>query len=189
MLIDARLTRGDQDVILAKRSGLAIRFNETDVRPMGRVARGVRGTRLTGADDRVVGMVIVSGEGTIQVVTERGYGKRSAIEDYPVKGRGGLGVITVKASERNGPLVAIHQVTDTDELMIMTRNGVLIRLPVKDVSVIGRNTQGVRMVNLDEGDAVADVTRLAPDEEGEGDGGNGNGGEAGAGNGSGPAGA
>jgi DNA gyrase subunit A len=141
---------------------------------MGRVARGVRGTRLQGAEDRVVGMVVISGEGTIQVVTERGYGKRSPLDDYPVKGRGGLGVITVKNSPRNGPLVAIRRVSEDDELMIMTRNGVLIRLPVRDVSVIGRNTQGVRMVNLDEGDTVADVARLAPDaEESEGDGANG----------------
>jgi DNA gyrase subunit A len=165
-ILDVILTDGKREVVLAKKLGKAIRFNETKVRPMGRSARGVRGVTLDGPDDQVVGMVVLQREGAgILAVTQNGYGKRSPVEDYRVTGRGGKGVITIKASERNGPLMSIHEVRQEDELMITTRNGIVIRLPLKDVSVLGRNTQGVRLINLEPGDAVADVARIMTGDE------------------------
>ena len=163
-LIDVALTDGQRDVILAKREGRAIRFKEKDVRPMGRTARGVRGVTLDNENDAVVALVVLRQENAnLQVVTANGYGKRSPIEDYRITGRGGKGIITIKATDRNGPLVSIKEVGEDDELMITTRHGIVIRLPIKDVSVIGRNTAGVKMINLEEEDQVADVARLAQD--------------------------
>jgi DNA gyrase subunit A len=165
-ILDVVLTDGRREVVLAKKLGKAIRFNETNVRSMGRSAHGVRGVTIDGADDEVVGMVVLQREDSeILAVTQNGYGKRSLVEDYRVTGRGGKGVITIKASERNGPLISIHEVRREDELMITTRNGIVIRLPLKDVSVLGRNTQGVRLINLEPGDAVADVARLITEDE------------------------
>ena len=173
-LINVALTDGKRDVVLAKSRGRAIRFNEEDVRPMGRGARGVRGVTLDGGEDHVVDMVVLRTlEQTLLTVTENGYGKRSPVEDYRVTGRGGKGIITIKATERNGSLVAIREVEDEDELMITTRNGIVIRLPIKDVSTLGRNTQGVKLINVGEGDAVADVARIAPESFNGGNGGNG----------------
>jgi DNA gyrase subunit A len=175
-IIDVVLTDGKREVVLAKRLGKAIRFNEQDVRAMGRTARGVRGVTLDGPEDEVVGMVVLQRPGAeVLAVTQNGFGKRSAVDDYRVTGRGGKGVITIKASERNGPLKDIHEVMDDDELMITTRSGIVIRLPIKDVSVLGRNTQGVRLVNLGEGDTVGDVARIAKEDE---NGGNDGGAEA-----------
>ncbi len=158
-LIDARLTDGTNDIILAKRCGKAIRFNESEVRPMGRSARGVRGVTLEG-DDKVIGMVVVKREGTLLVVSEKGFGKRTAISEYRMTRRGGKGIITMRCTEKTGKLVAIKEVVDEDELMIMSQRGVVIRLPIKGVSIIGRATQGVRLINLEEGDRVVDVARV-----------------------------
>ncbi len=169
-LIDGVLTDGKQEIILAKRLGRAIRFKESDVRPMGRTARGVRGVTLDSDDDRVVALVTARDDDQLLVVTQNGYGKRSPLTEYRMTGRGGKGVITVKTSERNGPVVDMQKVVDDDELMIMTKNGVIIRLPIAGVSQQGRATQGVRLINLDEGDEVADVARLANESDAEGGG-------------------
>jgi DNA gyrase subunit A len=165
-IIDVALTDGKREVILAKSQGRAIRFNEEDVRSMGRGARGVRGVTLDEDKDVVVSMVVLQRENAeLLAVTENGYGKRSPLEDYRITGRGGKGIITIKASERNGALMAVREVVGDDELMITTRKGIVIRLPLKDVSVLGRNTQGVRLINLDEGDAVADVARIVLEDD------------------------
>ncbi len=163
-LISATLTDGSQDVILATREGKAIRFHEEKVRPMGRSASGVKGIDLMD-QDRVIGMIVVRREGTLLVVTDKGYGKRSAISDYRVQSRGGKGIITLKTSERVGRLLAIMEVIDTDDLMIITSNGIVIRQKIEDIKVAGRNTQGVRLIRLDNEDQVADVARVIRDEE------------------------
>ncbi|MDE2874523.1 MAG: DNA gyrase subunit A, partial [Gemmatimonadota bacterium] len=156
-LIDVRITDGSNEVLLATRLGKAIRFQESDVRPMGRKTEGVMGIRL-GEGDEVVGMVVVRRpEETLLVATERGMGKRSEISDYRLQQRGGLGVINLKLSEKTGPVVAVKAVADGDQLMVITRNGVVNRQSVGEMRVIGRLTQGVRVVNLDEGDSVVDV--------------------------------
>ena len=179
-LIEAILTDGTQDIILAKKKGLAIRFHENDVRAMGRTAYGVKAVTLDDDEDEVVSMVGVKRQATLLAVTEHGFGKRSEIADYRVTRRGGKGIITIKTNERNGFIVAVKEVVDGDELMIMTRSGQLIRIPVKGISVLGRNTQGVTLVNLTptEGellpDVVAGVTRVVSEDD---EGGNG-GGEA-----------
>ncbi|HSJ15709.1 MAG TPA: DNA gyrase subunit A [Longimicrobiales bacterium] len=167
-LIDVKITNGDDEVILATRDGMAIRFHEWDVRSMGRVATGVRGIRLRG-EDEVIGMVVVGSElneqTTLLVVTERGRGKRTAVDDYRLQTRGGLGVINLKLNEQTGKVVAIKGVLDIDELMLITRNGVVNRQRVAEIRTIGRATQGVRLVTLDEGDALMDVARVVPDDE------------------------
>ncbi|MFN8177560.1 MAG: DNA gyrase subunit A [bacterium] len=168
-LIGAAITDGGHDILLAKSGGKAIRFPEKDVRAMGRGAHGVRGVELEG-DEHVVGMVCVKGESSsILVVTANGYGKRTKLDDYRITHRGGKGIITVKATERNGPLVSIKEVTPTDELMLITVQGILIRLSVESVAEIGRNTQGVRLMKPGEGDVVVSVARIlgADAEEGE----------------------
>lgn len=165
-LIAAAVTRGDQDIVLAKRNGRSVRFKETDVRSMGRTAGGVRGVRVD-PDDEVVGMVVVAKDATLLTVTENGFGKRSPLEDYATKHRSGKGVINIRTTDRNGNVVAIKEVRDRDDIMIITRKGVVIRCPISGVSVIGRNTQGVRLINLDEGDVVTDVAHLAHEDEDE----------------------
>ena len=163
-LIDAAVTDGNHDVVLAKRLGKAIRFREGDVREMGRTARGVRGTLLEKGDE-VVGMVVAVGEqGTVLSVTENGYGKRTRISDYRIIRRGGKGVISIKANKRNGKVVAVRIVNEPDEVMIMTAKGVMIRLPVNGISLIGRNTQGVRIIKLAKGDRVVDIACVASEE-------------------------
>jgi DNA gyrase subunit A len=160
-LIDVRLTDGDQDIILGTSHGKSIRFRESDVRSMGRTAAGVKGIKLPGKDNIVVGMVIVKREGgTLLAVSENGYGKRTDIKDYPVIRRGGVGVITLKTSARNGRMVALREVVDTDDLMIITEQGVLIRQPVVTIRTISRNTQGVRLIRLDAGDSISSVRRI-----------------------------
>ncbi len=163
-LIGAAITSGDQDIVLAKKNGRSIRFHEGDVRAMGRAATGVKGTTLRN-DDEVVGMVVVSQGATLLTVTEKGFGKRSPLEDYPVKGRGGIGVINIKTTERNGKVVTIQEVKDNDQMMLITKDGIVIRCPISGISVIGRNTQGVRLINLEEGDRVVDVAHLAVEED------------------------
>jgi len=163
-LIEAAVTDGKCDILLAKKMGKAIRFHERDVREMGRTARGVRGTSLE-KGGAVVGMAVISGEsGTILSVTENGYGKRTKVSDYRIIRRGGMGVISIKANKRNGCVVAVKAVNDGDEIMIMTAKGVMIRQPVAGISVIGRNTQGVRVINLTHGDRVVDVACVVPEE-------------------------
>jgi DNA gyrase subunit A len=163
-LIEATVTDGTNDIILAKSGGKAIRFHEHDVRPMGRTARGVRGVALE-KGDVVLGMVVIKRAGTLLVVSENGYGKRSPISDYRVTKRGGKGIITMRCTEKTGKLVTIKEVVDQDELMIISERGVVIRCPISGVSVIGRATQGVRMMNLEEGDRVVDVARVVTDDE------------------------
>ena len=162
-LIDVRITDGTNEVVLATRRGKAIRFSEADVRPMGRRTEGVMGIRL-GAGDEVVGMVVVrSDEETLLVATERGMGKRSEIEDYRFQQRGGRGVINLKLSRKKDAVVAVKAVRDVDQFMVITRNGVVNRQRADEVRVIGRATQGVRLVNLDEGDQVVDVALVVGD--------------------------
>ncbi len=165
-LIDAAITNGNQDIVLAKKNGRSIRFHEGKVRPMGRAATGVKGTTLVG-DDEVVGMVVVGAGATLLTVTENGFGKRSPLEDYPVKGRGGIGVINIKTTARNGKVVTIQEVKDNDQMMIITKDGIVIRCPISGISVIGRNTQGVRLINLEGDDKVVDVAHLAMEDEAE----------------------
>ncbi|HUG39618.1 MAG TPA: DNA gyrase subunit A [Longimicrobiales bacterium] len=173
-LIDAQITSGGDEVVLATHRGMAIRFREGDVRQMGRAARGVRGIRLAGSEDYVVGMVVVRKDHapesapTILVVTERGMGKRTEIGDYRLQGRGGKGVINIRTTEKTGKVVAIKGVHPTDELVMITRNGVVNRQGVSEIRVIGRNTQGVRLIMLDQGDEVMDVARLVPEDNEEG---------------------
>ena len=162
-LIEVQVTSGSDDVVLATRNGMSIRFHERDAREMGRTTAGVRGIRLA-AGDRVIGMVIVRREATLLVMSENGLGKRSAVSDYRVQKRGGRGIITLKLSERTGAVVALKEVLPADELMVVTRHGVIIRVPVDGIRVIGRNTQGVKVMNLDKGDAVVDVARVVTDD-------------------------
>jgi len=167
-LIEAKLTTGNDEIILAVRSGRAIRFNEQDVRPMGRTAAGVRGIFVEdNGEDTVVGMVCVDPKDeqtSILVVSEKGMGKRSALEDYRTQSRGGKGVKTLNITDKTGNLVAIKSVTDNDDLMITTTNGVTIRTGADELRVMGRATQGVRVIRLDDRDGIADVTVL-PSEE------------------------
>ncbi|MDH3290573.1 MAG: DNA gyrase subunit A [Gemmatimonadota bacterium] len=162
-LIEVQTTDGSNDVVLATRDGMSIRFGEKDARPLGRATSGVRGIQLSG-DDRVIGMVVVRRDATLLVVSERGLGKRSELTDYRVQRRGGKGIITLKRTDKTGAVVALKEVLPADELMVVTRHGVIIRLPVSGIRVIGRNTQGVKVMNLDLGDAVVDVARVVPDE-------------------------
>ncbi|HSN69357.1 MAG TPA: DNA gyrase C-terminal beta-propeller domain-containing protein, partial [Thermoanaerobaculia bacterium] len=165
-LIDVAITDGTQDIILSKRDGQAIRFRETDVRPMGRTAYGVRGVTLA-ADDAVVGMIAVKRTASLLVATQNGYGKRTPISEYRVTGRGGKGIISIQANDRNGPVVAALEVVNEDEVMLITRGGMIIRTPVAGISEIGRNTQGVRLINLEPGDQLIDVARVEEKEESE----------------------
>ena len=174
-LIEARLTSGNAHVFLASSGGKAIRFDEKEARPMGRNTRGVRGISLRPNED-MVGMVVVeNAEREILAISENGYGKRSRMEDYTPQGRGGRGRITLKTTERVGRLVAIRDVVSDDGLMIVTQNGLMIRMNVGDISVLSRNTQGVRLIHLKKGDAIADVTRLVIEEDDKEDGENENG--------------
>ncbi len=163
-LIEVQLTSGGNDVVLATRNGMSIRFEEKGVRQMGRATSGVRGIQLA-AGDRVIGMVVIRRDSTLLVVSERGMGKRSALGDYRVQRRGGKGIITLKRNDKTGAVVALKEVLPDDELMMVTRHGVIIRLPVDGIRVIGRNTQGVKVMNLDEGDTLVDVARVVRDDD------------------------
>ena len=164
-LKDAHLTDGKQDIIVGTHGGLAIRFTEREVRPMGRSAAGVRGIRL-GKGDHVVGTVTLRRTGTtILVATERGFGKRSEEGEYRISHRGGKGIITVKTSEKTGSMVTIREVTDSDDIVVITSNGMIIRQHASDIRVAGRNTQGVRLIRLEEGDEVVDVAAVLAEEE------------------------
>ena len=174
-LIGAGLVEPGQDVLLATREGIAVRFSEEDVRSMGRVSTGVKGIDLRETDE-VVEMVVLGDRGTLLTVSENGYGKRTECSEYPRIRRGGKGVIDIKTTDRNGPVVSCKQVLDDDEVMVITQQGIMIRVPVDDISLIGRNTQGVRVISVDEGDRVIDMTRVVvdePDAQTSDDGGNG----------------
>ena len=166
-VVGVRLTNGHNELVLANRNGRAVRFDENAVRAMGRVSTGVRGMRLDGGDDEVVGMVVVNkpDEETIMVVSENGYGKRSLVEDYRVTNRGGKGVKTLGITEKTGRLVAIKVVTDENDLMIINKSGIVIRLSVKECRVMGRATQGVRLINLTKkNDVIASVCKVMSSE-------------------------
>ncbi len=162
-LLSAAITDGNCEVILGTSGGKAVRFRETDVRPMGRNAAGVRGVRLPDKQ-HLVGMVVIRRDGTLLVATRNGFGKRSKIGDYRLTRRGASGVITLKTSEKIGEMIAIMEVVDSDDLMIITQKGMMIRLPIKDVRVIGRATQGVRLINLREGDNISSVAHVISDD-------------------------
>jgi DNA gyrase subunit A len=168
-LVGLRITEGNSDLMLGTRNGWAIRFREENVRPMGRSAGGVRGIRLRDKDDFVIGMAAVPREApaTLLTVCERGFGKRTISTDYPTKNRGGKGVITIKTTERNGKVVGLRMVTDDEDLMLITNRGKLIRMPIDGIPTIGRNTQGVRLIRLEEDEAVVAMERMADKEEGE----------------------
>jgi DNA gyrase subunit A len=157
----AKLTNGTNEVMLALRSGRAIRFNESKVRPMGRNAAGVKGITPGKVDDEVIGMICVENENfDVLVVSENGYGKRSSLADYRVTNRGGKGVKTINITAKTGNLISIKEVNDTDDLIIINKSGILIRLGVADLRVMGRATQGVRLINLRDEDAIASVAKV-----------------------------
>ena len=165
-LLEAKLTNGNSDVMLALKSGKSIRFEEAKTRPMGRTASGVRGITLAHENDEVVGMVTVNDkESNILVVSENGYGKRSSIEDYRITNRGGKGVKTISVTDKTGGLVAIKNVTDADDLMIINKSGIAIRLAVEELRVMGRATQGVKLINLKGKDSIAAVAKVMHDED------------------------
>jgi len=165
-LIEAKLTTGSSQVLIGLRSGKAIRFEESKTRPMGRNASGVRGVTLADDQDEVIGMVTVNNfDEDILVVSEKGYGKRSSIEDYRITNRGGKGVKTISITEKTGYLVAIKNVDDTDDLMIINKSGIAIRLNVDDLRVMGRATQGVRLINIRDNDSIAAVAKVVREEE------------------------
>jgi DNA gyrase subunit A len=167
-LLEAKLTTGDSQVMLALKSGKTIRFEEEKTRPMGRTASGVRGIRLQHDQDEVIGMVAVNDEeSNILVVSEKGYGKRSKLEDYRITNRGGKGVKTLNISEKTGSLVAIKNVTDEDDLMIINKSGITIRMAVANLRVMGRATQGVKLINIKESDSIAAVAKVQHEEESE----------------------
>jgi DNA gyrase subunit A len=161
MLVEARLTNGTCEMIIASREGKAIRFNESSVRPMGRTATGVRAIRLA-EGDTVIGMIAIEDPKLTNalVVSENGLGKRSEVEDYRITNRGGKGVMAMNVTDKTGKLVAIKEVDDTNDIMIMTKKGITIRLSVKDLRVLGRVTQGVRLINIDDKDAIASVAKI-----------------------------
>ena len=164
-LIDVQVCGQNSDIILATKDGMSIRFHHGDVRDMGRATTGVKGIELEKGDE-VIGMVVLRREASLLVVSEKGYGKRSELSDYRVQKRGGKGIITLKKTEKTGSIVALKEVIPDDELMMITRHGVIIRLPVDGIRVIGRNTQGVKVMNLDAGDTVVDVARVVKEDEG-----------------------
>lgn len=163
-LIDARITEGDNDIILGTREGKSIRFSEQQIRPTGRKTMGVKAIQLSSKDDRVVGMVVLKREGTIMVATEQGYGKRTEVIQYRAQKRAGKGIMTMRTTEKVGKMVSIMEVVDTDDLMIITDRGVLIRQPVSKIRTIGRVTQGVKLIRLDPKDHISTVTRVVQDE-------------------------
>jgi len=164
-LIDAKITNGENDIILGTRNGMSIRFSETNIRPTGRKTMGVKGIELKDKDDRVVGMIVVRREGTVLAVSEHGFGKRTEVINYRVQNRAGKGIITIKTTEKVGQMVSLLEVVDNDDLMIITSNGVLIRQAVSSIRSIGRNTQGVKLIRLDDGDSIAAVTRVQEEKE------------------------
>jgi DNA gyrase subunit A len=163
-LIAARITDGTLNVFLGSLMGKSIRFHESNIRPSGRTSMGVKGMNLA-SKDQIVAMEVLSHGQTLFAVTENGYGKRTSIDEYPVQKRGGKGVISIKTSQRNGPVVSILLVEEQNDLMLMTNIGKIIRMPIKGISVISRNTQGVKLMGLESGERVVGAARLADKEE------------------------
>jgi DNA gyrase subunit A len=176
-VIAVQVTDGSNEVLIGTRDGMAIRFGEDDVRAMGRTAYGVRGITLRG-DDYVVGMEVIKTGGTILTVTEHGYGKRTEVGEYRVTGRGGLGIINIDTSERNGQEVGVAYVEPSDEVLCVTQQGMMLRTRTDDIRLTGRAAQGVRLIDLEDDDRVVAVAKLDPDEtvEDENGGANGDGG-------------
>jgi DNA gyrase subunit A len=166
-LIEAKISHGDQDIVMATSGGKAIRFSETAIRSTGRKTMGVRGISMSFKDDVVIGMLVVKRDGTILAATDKGFGKRTDIEAYRTQNRGGKGVYTIKCNDKIGKLVTIMEVVDTDDIMIITDQGVMIRQPVENISVIGRNTQGVKLLRLDDGAKISTVTKVLKEDESE----------------------
>jgi DNA gyrase subunit A len=160
-LLEAKLTNGESQIILALKSGKLVRFEETKTRPMGRTASGVRGITLKDDNDEVIGMVAVNDMNSeILVVAEKGYGKRSSLDEYRITNRGGKGVKTLNITEKTGDLISINAVTDADDLMIINKSGLTIRMAVEDLRVMGRATQGVKLINIKGNDKIAAVTKV-----------------------------
>ena len=166
-LIQARISSGDQDIIMATSGGKAIRFAEETIRATGRKTMGVKGITMSFKDDYVVGMLVVKREGSILVATDKGYGKRSDVDAYRTQNRGGKGVYTVKSTPKVGKLVSIMEVVDEDDIMIITNKGIMIRQPVENIKVIGRNTQGVKLLRLDEGAFISSITKVLSEDDDE----------------------
>jgi DNA gyrase subunit A len=167
-LVNVEITDGETEVLLVASHGKSIRFKEADVRPMGRGAAGVRGIKLP--DGHEVIALSIMREGLILTATENGYGKRTPVEDFPVQGRGGQGVIAIQTTDRNGRTVGALQIADEDEVMLISSNGTLVRTGVSDISIMGRNTQGVRLIRVEEGQRLVGLARIEAiedDEEGE----------------------
>jgi len=160
LLIEARITNGEHDILVGTREGKSIRFPESNIRPSGRKTMGVKGIKLSSKEDYVVGMLVVKREGTILVATEKGYGKRTDIIQYRTQTRGGKGVLTMRCTEKTGKMVRIMEVVDSDDLIVITNAGVLMRQPVAAIRTIGRVTQGVRLVKLDGGSIISSITRV-----------------------------
>jgi len=164
-LLGAQLTNGESQIIMAVKSGKLVRFEETKTRPMGRTASGVRGITLKDESDEVIGMVTVNDMSSeILVVAENGYGKRSSLDDYRVTNRGGKGVKTLNITEKTGKLISINSVTDSDDLMIINKSGLTIRMAVEDLRVMGRATQGVKLINIKGNDSIAAVAKVMKDD-------------------------
>ena len=162
-LIAARVTDGNREILLGSRKGKAIRFKEQEARPMGRTARGVKGMTV-GKDDEIIGMESTGEGASILTITENGFGKRTNTSEYRIQGRGGRGVITIRTTERNGNVIGMKPVTDDDEVMLVTSHGKIIRMKIKEISVIGRNTQGVKLIGVEKGEKVVGIARLAEKE-------------------------
>jgi DNA gyrase subunit A len=165
-LIDVQVTDGRNDIVLATHHGMSIRFHEKDVRDMGRTATGVKGIELD-KKDQVIDMVVVRRKSTLLTVTEKGMGKRSELDEYRVQHRGGRGIITLKRADKTGDIVALKEVLPDDELMMITKKGIMIRVPVEGIRISGRNTQGVKIMNLTAADLVVDVARVVKEDEGD----------------------
>ena len=165
-LLEAKLTNGNSQIMIAAKSGKSIRFEEAKTRPMGRNASGVRGITLRDDKDEVIGMVSIADDASdILVVSEKGYGKRSKLDDYRITNRGGKGVKTINITEKTGGLVAIKNVTDEDDLMIINKSGITIRMGVADLRVMGRATQGVKLINIKENDSIAAVAKVQSEDD------------------------
>ena len=164
-LIEARITNGEHDILLGTHEGKSIRFSENNVRASGRKTMGVKGIKLSSEKDYVVGMLVVKREGTILVATEKGYGKRTEVLQYRTQTRGGKGVLTMRCTEKTGKMVKIMEVVDADDLIVITDSGVLMRQPISAIRTIGRVTQGVRLVKLDDGTNISSVTRVISEAE------------------------
>ncbi len=163
-LLGVKLTSGEDEIILSMKNGKAIRFKEQDARPLGRVSRGVKGVTLTD-DDEVVSIDVVDTEATMMAITENGYGKRTQFDEYRLQSRGGKGIISIQTTERNGKVVSAHAVTEEHRLMLISEGGQMICIGAGDLRVIGRNTQGVRLFNLSEGDKIVSAAVLDPEDD------------------------